>query len=304
MAGSLIAKNNVKPFHIPVMSEQIALFSKTPGKYIDLTVGMAGHSRIILESNKENLLLGIDCNEKSLKLAGEILKGNRFSGHYKLVYGNFREIGSIASDNDFVPAEGILADLGFSSEEIAEPIGLSFEIDQPLDMRLDRSYRLSAADIVNRWSEEEIFKMLQMVQERKAGAISHAICRNRQKQPITRTVQLAKIVSSCFRKWQPIHPATKTFLALRIVVNQEIDNLETMLRSSFEILKEGGRLAVISFNSLEDRIVKNSFREYAKAGLAELVYKKGVVPTDTEKKNNPRSRSARLRIIKKTEEKK
>jgi len=295
--------DDAKLIHIPVMPDVVASFSKIAGKYIDLTVGMAGHSKIILKSNEKNFLLGIDCNKKSLITANETLAREGFSGRYKLVYGNFRDIDLIAAQNNFIPAEGILADLGFSSVEIAEPIGLSFDADQPLDMRLDSSYPLSASEIVNRWSESKIFKMLQMVDERKAGAISHAICRRRQKMPITGTVQLAQIISSCFHKWQRIHPATKTFLSLRIVVNREIENLETMLHAAFRLLKIDGRLAVISFNSIEDRIVKRAFRELVEAKIAVLPYKKGVIPKEKEKRDNPRSRSARLRIMQKIKEK-
>ncbi|GMT43910.1 MAG: ribosomal RNA small subunit methyltransferase H [bacterium] len=298
----LQTNDGTKFTHIPVMPDIVASFSEIAGKYIDLTVGMAGHSKIILKSNEKNFLLGVDCNKKSLTAADEALAQEGFSGRYKLVYGNFRDIGLIAAQNDFIPAEGILADLGFSSVEIAEPIGLSFDADQPLDMRLDSSYPINASEIVNRWSESKIFKMLQMVDERKAGAISHAICRRRQKMPITRTVQLAQIVSSCFHKWQRIHPATKTFLALRIVVNREIENLETMIHAAFKLLKIDGRLAVISFNSIEDRIVKRAFKEFAEAKIAILPYKKGVVPNEKEKMDNPRSRSARLRIMKRIKE--
>ncbi len=289
---------SISAFHIPVMPNEISQFAKIKGRYIDLTVGSGGHSKIILEADAENTLLGIDCSIDSLNLADKRLNGCGFSGRFTLVRENFRNLKFIAQENKYKPI-GILADLGFSSLELSDKtLGLSFETDQPLDMRMDRSFKLTAATIVNNWNELQLFRLLQMVNEKKAGAISHAILRRRKKKAIATTLELAGIISSCYHSRQRIHPATKMFLALRIIVNDEINNLKIMLRDGFELLDVGGKLAVISFNSLEDRIVKKQFQSWAKNQKAEIIYKKGIVPAEDEKRQNKRSRSARLRIVK------
>lgn len=298
---NLTADESMSEFHIPVMPNEISQFAEIKGKYIDLTVGSGGHSKIILEANKENRLLGIDCSKDSLMIADKRLNNCGFSGRFTLVQENFRNIKLIAQENEYKPV-GILADLGFSSLELSDKkLGLSFETEQPLDMRIDRTFKLTAATIVNNWNESQLFHLLQMVNEKKAGAISHAIIRRRKQKRIKTTSELSNIVSSCYHSWQRIHPATKIFLALRIIVNDEINSLEIMLRDSFKLLNEGGRLAVISFNSIEDRIVKKQFQSLSKDKKAEIVYKKGIVPDINEKKRNKRSRSARLRIVKCTE---
>lgn len=304
--------------HVPVLSQEvIAALDPKPGKnYIDVTLGFGGHSELILEATNPNgRLLGIDQDENALVYASERLKP--FGGRFQAVRGNFSEIAELASD--FPATGGILADIGVSSVQLDEAErGFSFSKPGPLDMRMDRSQSLTADEIVNTWEDTEIAKVIREYgEERFAGRIASHILEARNKKHIETTTELAGIVASAIpRKFWPkgINPATKTFQGLRIAVNDELKVLAKFLPAATDILQPGARLAVITFHSLEDRIVKDFMRERAnpctcpptfpkcicgKTADVRLVTKKPVVATGTEINTNPRARSAKLRVLEK-----
>jgi len=304
--------------HVPVLShEVIAVLNPKPGKnYIDATLGFGGHSELILEAtNPDGRLLGIDQDENALAYATERLKpyGERFQA----IQGNFSEIEELASDCKVTG--GILADIGVSSVQLDEAErGFSFSKPGPLDMRMDRSQPLTAGEIVNTWEESKIMKIIREYgEERFANRITSHIVEARTNGHIETTTELAEIVASAIpRKFWPkgINPATRTFQGLRIAVNDELTVLTRFLPAATNILQPGARLAVITFHSLEDRIVKNFMRERAnpctcppqfpkcicdKTADIKLVTKKPVAATETEISTNPRARSAKLRVIEK-----
>ena len=287
--------------HIPVLlKEVLKYFNPQPGEnFIDCTVGFAGHTLPLLEKNKPNgKVLGIEIDEKVL----EILKKKIFIERLILVQGNFADLKKITKENSFYPINGILFDLGMSSWQIEKKgRGFSFRKNEPLDMRFgSRASNLTAEEIINQWPEEELIKIFQEYgEERYARRIAHRVCQTRQIQPIKTTNQLVKIIQQAVpNRYQHrrIHFATLTFQALRIAVNDELDNLKKALPQALEILEKNGKLAIISFHSLEDRIVKIFFRETAKEGNLKILTKKPIRPGQEEINLNPRSRSARLRV--------
>ncbi len=269
------------------------------GVYIDATTGSGGHAEAILKKiGPDGRLIGIDRDENALRAAGEKLSDSRVT----LVRGNFSDMKNIANACGIASADGVLFDLGASSMQLRDPErGFSFLSDAPLDMRMDRSQRVSAHEIVNLYPEnqlEEIFRGFG--EERLSRKIARAIIRSRERKPIETCSELAKIVEKVYGMRKRIHPATRTFQALRIAVNRELEQLAAGLQDSLSILKNGGRLCVISYHSLEDRIVKHFMADNAKKGLIRKLTKKPVTPEQWELRMNPSSRSAKMRVGEKT----
>ena len=270
------------------------------GRYIDGTLGGGGHAAAVLErSSPDGELLGIDADPAALAAAAERLQ--RFGDRVRLAHGNFGTLGAIAAQAGWERVDGILLDLGVSSYQLdTAERGFSFQADGPLDMRLDPTKGETAADLVNQAPETELADLIfQYGEERASRRIARFLVEARRRQPITTTAQLAAIVARALGgRHGKIHPATRTFQALRIAVNGELDNLERGLEQAVELLQPGGRLAVIAFHSLEDRIVKHFFRAEAHAEPARLAIltKKPIEADEAEARSNPRSRSAKLRI--------
>jgi 16S rRNA (cytosine1402-N4)-methyltransferase len=303
---------------VPVLYEETLahLAPVAGGVYLDCTVGGGGHAAGILQrSSPDGRLLGIDADESALREADEHLRP--YSPRYTLVHASFGSLEREARWLDFAPVDGILFDLGVSSFELDRPErGFSFRVDSPLDMRFDQSKGQTAAELVNSLPEGELADLLfRYGEEPRSRAIARAVVSERGRAAIRTTEQLAKLVERVVRTpGRRIHPATRTFQALRIAVNRELETLEEALPQAVEILKPGGRLVVIAFHSLEDRVVKRFFAEGARGCICppelpvcvcghvptlEILTKKAVQPTEDEVRLNPRSRSAKLRAARK-----
>ncbi|MFH0906812.1 MAG: 16S rRNA (cytosine(1402)-N(4))-methyltransferase RsmH [bacterium] len=286
--------------HKPVLLKEVLEYLD-PSKgenFIDCTFGFGGHSFPLLEMIKPNgKVLGIEKDKKVL----EIFENKQLNKRLILVQGNFTELKKIVEDNNFYSVNGILFDLGISSWQIEKSgQGFSFQKDEPLIMNsIDDG--LTAEQIINKWSEKELVRIFhEYSQERYSHKIAREICRIRHISQIKTTGQLVKIIENVVPeqyKHKGIHFATRVFQALRIAVNNELDNLEKALPLALDILEKNGRLAVISFHSLEDRIVKNFFREKAKENILKILTKKPIVSKQEEIEINPRSRSAKLRVV-------
>lgn len=293
--------------HIPVfadtLTEQISL--PRDGVMVDATIGHGGHSLLFGRTlGPEGTILGLDLDEKSIQRAQLTLKS--LTCRVILENCNFTEIKRQVSKHSLGGVDFILADLGLCSGQLEDSErGLSFTKDMPLDMRIDRRIKTSAADIVNKADEKELADLIyKFGQDRASRRIARFIVNQRQIEPIKTTTQLANVVRRAFakgkgRRRKRIDPATRTFQALRIAVNNELKNLEVLLGSAPELLADDGYFAVISFHSLEDRLVKFSFKENQKAGLYELLTKKPITTSKEEIESNPRARSAKLRIARK-----
>jgi 16S rRNA (cytosine1402-N4)-methyltransferase len=288
--------------HIPVMcGEVINYLNLAAGKTIvDATIGMGGHSLKIIEGiSPGGKLIGIDRDEDAIKTARSRL-GDRGEA-CEFVYGNFIDIDKILAGAGVQKVDGILLDLGVSSAQLDDPArGFSFQSEGPLDMRLDRNSYISAYDLVNNLNEEELSELLwNFGEERWHNRIARYLVQEREKHPISTTLELSQAVSRAipyrYRHYR-IHPATRTFQAVRIAVNRELESLEIVIRKAVELLEKNGRICVISFHSLEDRIVKFSFRDFAAKGLIKIITPKPLVPADEEVRQNPKSRSAKLRV--------
>ena len=290
--------------HIPVLlNEAIKILEPERGRaFIDATANGGGHTAEILKRMNNNaVLVAIDRDEETIKR----LK-HKFSSDTRLkaVCGNFRGLSGLVKDFSKTYG-GILFDLGMSSDQLERSgRGFSFLRDEPLIMTYESAIefdRLTAARIVNSWSESDLTEIFREYgEERYAPRIAGAIVKERKRSRIMKTAELAKIILEAVPKAyqrQRIHPATRTFQALRIAVNDELGALENGLREAWSVLEIGGRLAVISFHSLEDRIVKNFFRNKKKEGLGEILTKKPIVPDMEEARQNPRSRSSKLRAL-------
>lgn len=288
--------------HRAVLLHEVLEFLRLgPGKKIlDCTVGCGGHAREILKRiGPRGMLVGIDQDEETLEVAERNLK--EFKDNVILIRENFKNIKAVLTKLDIGGLDGVLFDLGLSSLVLEkEERGFSIKLNGPLDMRMDRGLKINAGYLVNNLKEFEIAQILREYgQERYSGRIARAIVRKR---PITATHELADIISKAvpggLRK-QRIHPATRSFQALRIAVNKELDALENTLAFIPDFVNRGGRICVISFHSLEDRIVKNTFRNYKNKQTLRLITKKPVRPGTEEVAVNPRSRSAKLRVAEK-----
>lgn len=270
---------------------------------VDCTVGTAGHAEAILEKiGPQGFLIGIDCDQEALTVANERLKNYR---NVKLVHGNFRDISQILSDLNIKHINGAIFDLGVSSLQLDTPErGFSIKYEAPLDMRMDRTIPFSAYDLVNNLTEEELdYIFSSFGQERWHSRIAHLLVKERRSSPVSTTKDLARIVIRAipYRKgyWR-IHPATRTFQALRIAVNQELDSINRALDSIIYFLKSGGRICTIAFHSLEDKVVKEKFKYFAKKDILNIITKKPLRPANSEVQENPRSRSAKLRVAERT----
>jgi len=273
-----------------------ALKIKRDGKYIDATLGLGGHSLEICKRGA--MVLGIEWDQEALNIARERLSS---CSNVFLSKGNFKNIDVIAEQNGFVPTDGILFDLGVSSLQLEKGLGFSFQRDEELDMRMDpQSQGVTALDLLNILNENELYKLFnQTTQKNVARAVARAVCRARLKRPIRTTGDLVSLVAKKGFVHRRIHPATTIFLALRMAVNSELENLSLALPKAVKILKPGGRLAVISFHSGEDRIVKNFLRSNQQMSKIMILTKKPIRPTKEEIVNNPRARSAKLRVAEK-----
>jgi 16S rRNA (cytosine1402-N4)-methyltransferase len=287
--------------HEPVMiAETMALLAPSRGGlFVDCTVGLGGHTRALLEAGASKVL-GLDRDPEALRLARPRLE--EFGDRVELVHADYRELGRILDDRQVAGVAGALADLGVSSMQFdAEGRGFSFRRDEPLDMRMDQSQGPTAADLLAQVDEEDLANLIfQHGEERFSRRIARAIVSARLAAPITTTGQLAQLVRRAVpgRGYQRIDPATRTFQAIRIWVNRELDQLDEFLAEACSRLLEGARLAVITFHSLEDRIVKHAFRALAQGRLAlQILTKRPIVPGDAERDRNPRARSAKLRAI-------
>ncbi len=299
--------------HTPVMVPEVldALAVQSGGRYLDATLGEGGHTEAILRAcDPGGQVLGLDADHEAIAVAWERLSDYR---HRLLTANtNFREMRATALKLDFVPVHGILLDLGVSSLQLdAESRGFSFRRADPLDMRFSLDQRLTAADFVNGYRRTELADLIfQLGEERRARRIASAIVAAR---PVNDSAELARVVERAVggRRGSRIHPATRTFQALRIAVNDELSALQSALEQAISLLGRGGKLAVISYQSLEDRIVKNFLRREASACICppeslvcschheptvRLVSRRIIRPSETEVDSNPRSRSARMRV--------
>ena len=287
--------------HIPVLQNEVLKYldPKPNQNFIDATIGEGGHAISILERTSPNgKLLGIDWSPEIIENCK--LKIQNVKKRITLVCDNFVNLKEIVKRERFLAVSGILFDLGMSSWHLEESgRGFSFLKNEPLDMRYSPQNPLTAEKIVNFWSEPDIEKILKEFGEEKfAKKIAQNLVEERKSVPIKTTFQLVKIIKKAVPlryQRQRLHCATRTFQAIRIATNKELDNLEKVLPQTIEILPAGGKLIVISFHSLEDRIVKNFFREKAKENILKIVTKKPVGPSPKETKINPRSRSSKLR---------
>lgn len=294
-------------FHIPVMAaEVIKYLNLKPGATIvDGTIGTGGHSRLILERILPGgRLIAIDRDEESLDICRGRL--SRYKDSIDFVHANFIGLDAALSSLGVGDVDGIILDLGISSFQLGRPDrGFSFQAEGPLDMRLDRTSYISAYDLINNLNEDEISTLLwNFGQERWHSRIARIIVEERLKNPITTTEQLAKIVMrSIPRRYRHahyrIHPATRTFQAVRIAVNRELETLERAIDKAIGALAPQGRLCIISFHSLEDRIVKHSFRAEAGGTRIRILTNKPLTPLPSEINSNPSSRSSKLRVAEK-----
>ena len=297
--------------HKPVMIPEILkMLNVLPGgRFVDATLGESGHAKSILKaSDPGGEILGIDADHEAIEVSKNRLTS--FSNRTTIVNDNFKNIKRICMKENFIPCHGILFDLGVSSLQLdTEKRGFSFKRHDPLDMRFSFEQKLSAKDIINTFSEKELADIIfDFGEDRKARKIAEIIVNNR---PLEFADELAELIKKGIKSNNyKIHPATKTFQAIRIYINEELSSLHKALDQSLDILGEGGRIAVISYHSLEDRIVKNFFNSYSnnksnpsryfplkedKSSLFKLVCKKALSPTTSEINKNTRSRSAKLR---------
>jgi 16S rRNA (cytosine1402-N4)-methyltransferase len=293
--------------HIPVLAKRLAEQINLPpdGVMVDVTIGHGGHSLLFGQKlGPAGVIVGLDVDKRAIQRAQFILKD--LSCKVILVHTNFSQIGRQLHKEGIEKVDFILADLGLCSAHLADAkMGLSFLENMPLDMRIDKRLKRTAADIVNNADEKSLADLIyKFGQDRASRRIAKFIVRERQRRAVTTTSQLASIVCRALgrpeqRGKRKIHPATRTFQALRIEVNKELENLEKLLSASPELLKRNGRIAVISFHSLEDRVVKNDFKGNEKEGIYKIVTKKPLVPSREEIAENRRARSAKLRIAEK-----
>jgi 16S rRNA (cytosine1402-N4)-methyltransferase len=310
-----MASNNEPLHHLPVLYHDIihALRPKSPGRYVDATVGAGGHASGILEASKpDGRLLGFDLDPQALVLADQRL--SLYRGRYQLIQASYITLVEQLARLNWEVVDGIVIDLGVSSMQLDTPKrGFSFREEGPLDMRFSPNQPLTAADLVNQMPEEELANILwKYGEEPQSRRIARAI---RQSRPLRTTTDLADVILKAVGRPQGrLHPATRAFQAIRIAVNEELQAVETFLPQAIAALTPGGRLAVISFHSLEDRIVKQYFRQESRdcicppqqpictcnhRAIVKEVNRRPIMAGDEETKDNPRARSARLRVVEK-----
>ncbi len=289
-----------RPTHVPVLVDEVRslLQPERGGTFVDCTVGMGGHSRMLLEGGATRLI-GIDRDTDALAIARGALED--FGDRVTLVHADYRELADVLDAQGVTAVSGLLADLGVSSMQLdGEGRGFSFKRDEPLDMRMDRTRGDTAARLLEQVDETELADLIyRFGEERRSRQVARAIVMAREQSPVVTTGRLADVVRRgvAARGWQRIDPATRTFQALRIWVNGELDGLESFLGTSAGRLQPGGRLAVISFHSLEDRVVKHTLRDLARGDEAAVTVltKHPLIAGDAEAAVNPRARSAKLR---------
>jgi len=289
-------------YHIPVLKDQVISFlnCKGNGIYLDVTLGGGGYSEAILEmSDPDGLVIGIDRDEDAIKEAGARLE--KYKDRFQAKRSKFSKANLVLKELGVKSVDGIVADLGISSYHVdKDERGFSFSKDAKLDMRMDQGEEISAYDLVNHGSEEDIANWIYKYgEERYSRRIARLIVKEREKSPVETTNELASIVERAVprRGKEKIHPATRTFQALRIVVNEELTELEKLVGEAPEMLNPGGRFLVVSYHSLEDRIVKQAFLELEKRGNFKRITRKPIRPAEEEIANNRRARSARLRVL-------
>ena len=289
--------------HTPVMPDEVlaALRPRGGGRYVDGTLGGGGHTERLLEASApDGKVLAVDADPAALERGRRRLE--RFGGRVVFVQGSFRCLAGLAASHGFDGCDGVVLDLGLSSDQLADPErGFSFQHDGPLDMRFDPSRGRTAADLLNEADEAELADIFYYYgEERRSRRLARRIVERREQRPFQRTGDLVEVVLETLggRRGR-LHPATRVFQALRVAVNEELEALKAGLEAAASILAEGGRLAVISFHSLEDRIVKRFVLAHVAGELSpplRALTKKPIVPTDAEQAANPRSRSAKLRV--------
>jgi 16S rRNA (cytosine1402-N4)-methyltransferase len=302
---------DAEAIHVPVLLEEAldGLQVKAGGRYIDCTLGAGGHARVILEkSAPDGRLLGIDLDAQAIEVARRRLAP--YEGRITLVHDNFSRLKEIASEHGFIPANGVLLDLGISSLQLhQEARGFSFQKEGPLDMRFDLDGEVTANHLVNELRETDLADILASYgEEPRAKGIARAIVKNR---PLKTTLELANLVVRTVGRRRKLHPATKTFQALRIAVNEELRALSEVLPQILDILTSGGRMAIIAFHSLEDRLVKQFMAQESRdcicppqvptcichhRRILQILTKKPIRPSSAEIRENPRCRSAKLRM--------
>jgi len=286
--------------HVPVMRDEVIslLQPERGGVFVDCTVGLGGHARALLERGASSLV-GLDRDPAALALAREALAD--WKDRVDLVHADFRELAAVLDGRGVASVTGILADLGVSSMQLdTEGRGFSFRRDEPLDMRMDTTRGETAAELLARVDETELADVIfQFGEERHSRRVARAIVAARRRAPLVTTGQVADVVRRAVphKGWQRIDPATRTFQALRIWVNRELEGLDTFLTTAAARLASGGRLVVIAFHSLEDRIVKQTFRALAGDHALRIVTKRPLTASESEVAVNPRARSAKLRAL-------
>ena len=292
---------STRPIHIPVLVRETLEFLnvRPEGIYIDATLGGGGHAQEILKRLGTGRLLGLDRDPRALEVAGRKLAG--FGEKLMMQQGNFAQIDAVHAASGLPPVDGVVADLGLSSMQLDDAArGFSFNLPGPLDMRMDPGAETTAADLVNHASERELADILfELGEERHSRRIARAIVKAR---PYQITTELAQVVTRAIPSragLHQIHPATRSFMALRLAVNAELENLEQFLDRILLVLRPGGRVVILSFHSLEDRRVKQALRHWQDKGQAITLTRKVVRPGDEEVQTNPRARSAKLRAAEK-----
>lgn len=292
--------------HIPVLKDEIAGYLPEGDglTLVDCTAGRGGHVEMMLEARPTARVIACDVDAGNLEFVGQRCRDH--ADRLTLVRANFAQIKEELAALDIDGVDFLLADLGISSSQLDDAErGLSFDREGPLDMRLDDRLRVTAADIVNSWPEGRLSDLFwNLAQEKHSRKIAKRICQARRQARINSTAGLSRIIESTSHPSGPrgagrIHPATRVFMALRMEVNDEIGSLEKLLKNAPSILRPGGRFAIISFHSGEDRLVKTEYREMARAGTCQILTKKPMMASDGECAENPRSRSAKLRVAEK-----
>lgn len=284
--------------HIPIMASEIAelLLTQPEGIYIDGTLGLGGHTQYFLgRLQAKARIFGFDKDEEALTLARQKVADKRL----QTFHASYAQAPQLLKQQGIESVDGILLDLGLSSYQLDNPQrGFSIQHDGPLDMRFDLQNPITAASVVNTWPFEELVRILRDYgEEHRAEQIARAILQARKDGPLTTTKQLAQVVQQVLPRRGKNHPATQTFQAIRIACNAELETVEQAVQQLPLLLKKGGRMAVLTFHSLEDRIVKNHFKQMAQNGIAKLVCKHALAPAYTEVRANRRARSAKLRVI-------
>jgi len=289
--------------HKTVLKDEVVeyLAPKPRGTYIDATFGSGGHSRALLEADSTIRVIAFDWDAQSVERFGPAMR-EQYGDRFTLVWGNFAQLYQLIRQLKITRVDGILADFGTSQMQIHERAGFSFNADTPLDMRMSPSHHpITAAHVVNTAPEEKLVQIFkQLGEERYARSIARAIVAARSSRKITTTRMLADLIVKTVPRnsgKRKIHPATQVFQALRIYVNHELDNITALLAAAYRIVKPGGRIVCISFHSLEDRLVKESFRAHENLHEGNIVTKKVVIPTEAEIRLNPSARSAKLRAF-------